>query len=199
MSQLKGKVFVPIPLGGFGLIKREVRWLYESAKWKDGQTDSEVSLGCPCFSCLFMTGHNGQSNTLSLVAFCCLCTILSFSLWASIQLKCHVLFLWWIDVCSLRVLQTGLHILCSTHMWGSVLLICSYLYRCVWFKVVYLWVCVSLLIFIHLYFLLSGAAAVMELSRGEVPLYVSLTEQSSFFPPSFFPLFLLFWFLFLFF
>ncbi len=42
--------------------------------------------------------------------------------------------------------------------------------------------CVSLLCFIHVYFLLSGAAAVMELSRGEVPLYVSLTEQSSFFP-----------------
>ncbi len=43
--------------------------------------------------------------------------------------------------------------------------------------------CVSLLCFIHVYFLLSGAAAVMELSRGEVPLYVSLTVQSSFPPP----------------
>lgn len=92
MSQLKGEGFVPIPLGGFGLIKREVRWLYESAKWKDGQTDSEGSLWCPCFSYLFMTGHNDKSNTLSLVAFCCLCTILSFSLWASIQIKCHVCF-----------------------------------------------------------------------------------------------------------
>lgn len=39
-----------------------------------------------------MTGHNDKSNTLSLVAFCCLCTILSFSLWASIQIKCHVCF-----------------------------------------------------------------------------------------------------------
>ncbi len=77
----------------------------------------------------------------------------------------------------------------SIHMWGSVLLICSYLYRCVWFKVVFLCVCVSLLCFIHVYFLLSGAAAVMELSRGEVPLYVSLTVQSSFPPPCFFLLF----------
>ncbi len=84
-----------------------------------------------------MTGHNDKSNTLSLVAFCCLYYIVFLPLSQhSVKMSCFVF------VVNRSLFSQSFANWRSTHMWGSVLLICSYLYRCVWFKVVFLCVCV---------------------------------------------------------
>jgi len=61
---------------------------------------------------------------------------------------------------------------CSAHM-----LISTAVFGLRW----HLCVCVCLCCVLYMFFLLSGAVATMELSRGEVPLYVSLREQFSFY------------------
>lgn len=129
-----------------------------------------------------MTGHNGQPNTLSNGFLLLVYYILFLPLsQRSVKMSCFVFVV-------NRRLFSEFFKLVSTYcaaltcegLFCSYVVICTDVFGLRWC----IFGCVSLLCFIHVYFLLSGAAAaVMELSRGEVPLYVSLTEQSSFFSP----------------